>query len=130
MALMPDLDAALVTYLTSHTDLAPLHGGRVGTRLASGNAPAQRITSLGGAPRWPWEDTPEFQIESWGGDQAQASLLCRTTESVIYGFIGPVPGGWVRGIAVRLSRVWSPDETTGRARYLTQIATLSYPEGS
>ncbi|BEL07826.1 hypothetical protein Q0Z83_060170 [Actinoplanes sichuanensis] len=128
--LLPDLDAVLVAFLSGHAALVPLHEGRVGTRLAAGTDPAQRVTSLGGSPEWPWEDRQDFQIESWGGDQGQAKTLARTTEVCIYDLIGPVAGGHVRGLSVQLSQLWSPDDTTGRARYITQISCTCYPEGS
>ncbi|GAB7039705.1 MULTISPECIES: hypothetical protein [Catenuloplanes] len=126
----PDVDAALVVYLTAHPALAPLHSGRVGTRLAPGSAPAVRTSSLGGAYAWPWESTPEFQIEWWGGDQAAASRLARTGEAALYGLLGPITGGWITALDIPLSMLWSPDETSGRARYLTQVQLTVNPEGS
>lgn len=129
-AVMPDLDAALVTFLTGHAALAPLHKGRVGTKLAAGTEPAVRLTALGGTQPMPWESTPEFQIESWGGDQGAASKLARTVEAAVHDLVGPIVGGHVRSVTVALSLMWSPDETTGRARYLTQVSLIAYPEGS
>ncbi|MFI5839453.1 hypothetical protein ACIA8K_07035 [Catenuloplanes sp. NPDC051500] len=130
MYVQPDVDAALVAHLKAHAALVPLHSGRVGTRLASGDAPAVRTTSLGGSHAWPWEASPEFQIEWWGGDQAAANRLARTGEAALYGLLGPITGGWVTGLAVPLSMLWSPDETSGRARYLTQVQLTVNPEGS
>ena len=129
-ALLPDLDQALVAFLAGHAALAPLHAGRVGTKLASGDAPALRTSSLGGTQGWPWEARQEFQIESFGGNQGQAKLLARTVEAAVYDLIGSVTGGHVRGVAVQLSQLWSPDDTTGRARYITQVQFTVYPEGS
>lgn len=129
-ALLPDMDANLVAFLTTHPQLTGLHGGRVGTKLAAGDTPAVRTSSLGGVQQWPWLAVQEFQIEWWGGTQAQAKLLARTGEAVIYDLIGHVTGGWVRGAEVALSQLWSPDETTGRARYITQIRINVFPEGS
>lgn len=126
-ALLPDLDQALVTFLTNHAALSPLHGGRVGTQLAAGDSPAIRTSSLGGNQSWPWEARQEFQIESWGGSQGDAKLLARTVEAVVYELIGPVTGGYIRGVAVPLSQLWSPDDQTGRARYRTDIALMVYP---
>lgn len=128
-ALLPDIDAVLVAFLTEHSHLAPLHSGRVGTKLAPGDGPALRIAGLGGPQPWPWESFPEFQIESWGGTQGQAKTLARTVEAAVYDLIGPVEGGHVRGLSIPLTQLWSPDDTTGRARYLTQVQFNVYPEG-
>lgn len=128
--LLPDLDAGLVAFLKTHPQLTGLHGGRVGTKLAAGADPSVRTSSLGGVQPWPWRADQEFQIECWGGDQGQAKLLARTTEAVIYEINGHVTGGWVRGVEVVLSQLWSPDEATGRARYITQVRLTVYPEGS
>lgn len=129
-ALLPDLDAVLVSFLKNDSSLSPLHGGRVGTQLAAGDDPAVRTSSLGGTQPWPWEAIQEFQIEWWGGDQGQSKLLARTGEAVIYGLIGPITNGWIRGVEVALGQLWSPDDITGRARYITQIRITVYPEGS
>jgi len=129
-ALLPDIDQILVDFLTNHAALAPLHGGRVGTQLAAGDDPAIRTSSLGGNQPWPWQSLQEFQIESWGGDQGDAKLLARTVEAAVYDLLGPITGGWVRGVAVLLAQLWSPDDQTGRARYITQIQFTVYPEGT
>jgi len=126
-ALLPDVDQVLVTFLTNHASLAPLHGGRVGTQLAAGDPPAIRTSSLGGTQPWPWEARQEFSIESWGGSQGDAKLLARTVEAAIYDLIGPVTGGYVKGVDVTLSQLWSPDDQTGRARYRTDVALTIYP---
>jgi len=125
--LLPDLDQVLVDFLTGHAALAPLHGGRVGTQLAAGDSPAIRTSSLGGNQPWPWEAVQQFQIESWGGSQGDAKLLARTVEAAVYELIGPVTGGYIRGVAVPLSQLWSPDDQTGRPRYRTDIALTIYP---
>ncbi len=130
MHVMPDIDQHLVDYLTTHPALAPFHAGRVGTQLADGQDPAVRTSSLGGVQAWPWEGTGEFAIEWWGGDQGQASTLCRTGEAVLWQITGPVPGGHIRGVSVQLSQLWSPDPNTGRARYITHTQFEIYPEGS
>lgn len=129
-ALLPDTDAAVVAFIKNHPSLSALHGGRVGTKLPAGTASVVRVSSLGGSQTFPWAATQEFQAEWWGGDQGQASLLCRTGEAAIYDISGPVTGGWIRGVQVLLTRLWSPDETTGRARYITQFRINVFPEGS
>lgn len=129
-ALLPDVDQALVTFLNSHPALVPLHGGRVGTSLPAGTNPVVRVTPLGGTSPWPWEASPEYQIEWWGGTQSQAKLLARTGEAALWDFIGPITGGRVSGVAVALSQLWSPDETSARPRFITQAAFSIFPEAS
>ncbi|MFF3867354.1 hypothetical protein [Micromonospora sp. NPDC001898] len=129
MALLPDVDQALVDYLKAHPALTPLHGGRVGTKLQS-TSPSVRITSLGGGQPWPWEGLPEYQVEWWGGTDVQAKTLARTGEAALWGFLGPIAGGRVTGVSVALSQLWSPDDTTGRARFITQVQYRVHPEES
>lgn len=128
--LLPDVDAYLVAFLKTHPQLTGLHGGRVGTKLPAGTDPAVRTSSLGGVQTWPWRGDQDFQIEWWGGDQGQAKLLARTGEAVVYDLVGHITGGWIRAVEVVISQLWTPDEATGRARYITQIRITVYPEGS
>jgi hypothetical protein len=83
-AVLPDLDAVLISFLDTHADLIPLHGGRVGTKLAAGGLTSLRIANIGGSMPWPWLCRAEFQIEAWGGTDIQASQLARTVCAVIY----------------------------------------------
>ncbi|WP_326564554.1 hypothetical protein [Micromonospora peucetia] len=129
MALLPDVDQALVDYLKAHLLLVPLHGGRVGTKLQS-TSPSVRITSLGGGQPWPWEGLPEYQVEWWGGTDVQAKTLARTGEAALWGFLGPIAGGRVTGVSVALSQLWSPDESTARPRFITQVQYRVHPEES
>ena len=126
-ALLPDIDAALITFLKDHASLSPLHNGRVGHALASGTATAIRIASIGGVPSWPWESRSEYQIECWGGTQSQAITLARTVCAAIYDFKGPVAGGWVQSTDVTLSGLDSPDATTGRPRTIVQVSVTAMP---
>lgn len=129
-AVLPDVDQALITFLDTHPALVPLHGGRVGTNLASGSLSSVRVTPLGGGQPWPWEASPEYQVEWWGGTQSEAKLLARTGEAALWDFLGPITGGRVTGVTVALSQLWSPDETTARPRFLTQVSFTVYPEAS
>ncbi|MEU7609549.1 hypothetical protein [Micromonospora sp. NPDC049204] len=128
--MLPDVDQALVDYLRTHPTLTPLHGGRVGTRLAAGTTPAVRVTSLGGVQPWPWEGLPEYQVEWWGGTDLQTKTLARTGEAALWAFLGPMPGGRVTGVAVPLSQLWSPDESTNRPRFISQVQFRVHPEES
>ena len=129
-ALMPDVDQAFVDFLRSHPALGPLHGGRVGTKLAAGSLSSVRLASVGGTQPWPWEGLPEYQIEWWGGDESAAKRLARIGEAALWDFLGPITGGRVTGASIPISQLWSPDETSARARLITQVSYHVYPEAS
>lgn len=124
---LPDIEQELIDFLTAHADLAPLHGGRVGSELQTDLA-ALQVTLLGGVQPWPWEAVPEFQISAWGGSKDEASLLARTVVAAVFDLVGQaVTGGHVSGADVRLAPLWSPDEDTNRPRYRTDVALTIYP---
>jgi hypothetical protein len=124
---LPDAEAALVSFLTAHSILAPLHGGRVGTELQSDLVCVQ-VTALGGPQPWPWESAPEFSISSWGGTKAEASNLDRAVRSAVFELLGAaVTGGRVTQIGVRLAGLWSPAEDTNRPRYRSDFALTVMP---
>lgn len=130
---LPDAEAALVSFLTLHTGLTALHGGRVSTELQSDLACLQ-VTALGGPQSWPWEGVPELQVSSWGpGDgsataKSAASALDRAVRAAVFELDGAaVTGGRVNGVAVRLAALWSPAEDTARPRYRSDIALTIYP---
>lgn len=127
-AMPPDLDEVVIGFLAGHADLAPLHGGRVSTYLQSDDT-SLRVTALGGVQPWPWRITSDYQLEAWGGEQHDANLLIRACLAAIYDLNGQhVADGYVTGVGVVLRPVWSPDEQTGRARYVAQIQLTAYPE--
>lgn len=127
-ALLPDVDQALVTFLTQHAALAPLHGGRVGTALQSPDT-SIRVANLGGTQRWPWEATDAFQVECWGGDQGQANLLARTVVAAAQDLRGPVAGGYASAAVPTLRPLWQPD-ANGRPRYIVHLEITIHPEAS
>lgn len=124
---LPDMEQELCDFLTTHTALAALHGGRVGTELQS-DLVCLQVTALGGPQPWPWESAPEFQISSWGGTKAEANILDRTVRAAVFDLRGQaVTGGRVIGIGVRLAGLWSPAEDTGRPRYRSDFALTVQP---
>ncbi len=130
-AVLPDVLQALVDVLTAHTALAPLHGGRVSTRLDSDLA-AVRITPLGGPQPWPWQVEPQYAIEWWGGrdddDEGPALTLCRTGEAALWERANAsIGGGRIGEFSMPLSQLWSPDEGTARPRFRTDIAVTIRP---
>jgi hypothetical protein len=124
---LPDAEAALVGFLTAHSVLAPLHGGRVSTELQS-DLVCMQVTALGGPQPWPWESAPEFQVSSWGGTKAEASTLDRAARSAVFELLGTaVTGGRVTSVAVRLAGLWTPAEDTNRPRYRSDFALTVMP---
>lgn len=124
-AVLPDLDAVLVTFLDSHADLVPLHGGRVGTSLPPGGLTSIRIASLGGSMPWPWMCRAEFQVECWGGTEIQANQLARTVCAVIYEL--PAVNDSILWAAVTLAPFASPDLVSNRFRYILQVELEATP---
>lgn len=127
-ALLPDVDQALVTFLTGHASLAPLHGGRVGTALQSA-ATSIRIANLGGTQTQAWAAEVTFQVECWGGAQQQANQLARTVVAVAVDMRGPIAGGYVSAAVPTLQPLWQPD-ANGRPRYIVQLEITIHPEAS
>jgi hypothetical protein len=130
-AVLPDMLDALVTFLDNHANLAPLHGGRVATKLASDSA-SVRITSLGGPQPWPWQASPQYAIEWWGNradpDEGVALTLCRTGEAALWELANSsVSGVRIAEFSMPLSQLWSPDEETARPRFRTDVALTIYP---
>lgn len=117
---IPDLDAALITFLDTHADLIPLHGGRVGTQLPAGGLTSIRIASLGGTMVWrPDACRAEFQVECWGGTEIQANTLARTVCAAIYEM--PATNDSILWVMVSLAPFASPDLVTNRFRYIVQV---------
>ena len=124
--ILPDAEAALVSFLNLHASLAPLHEW-VATQVQAATVGIQ-VTSLGGAQPWPHEMVAEFALSSWGGSKAQASTLDRTLRAVAFELVGAaVTGGRIVGAEIRLAALWSPDENTDRPRYRSDIALTVMP---
>ncbi len=130
-AVLPDTLQAVVDHLTAHASLAPLHGGRVSTKLMS-PLRCVRVTSLGGRQPWPWETNPQFQIEWWGArddqDETPALTLARTGEAALWELANSdITGGRIGEFSMPLSQLWTPDDETGRARFRSDIAFTVRP---
>lgn len=115
-----------VAFLTSHPDLAPLHGGRVSTVLRQ-PLPAVRVSLIGGAPATRWEWRPELQIEAWAEDEMTAGTLATSLREVWTTFRGPVDGGFVSGAWIVSEPRHVPDDQTDLARYLLVGAFAVHP---
>jgi hypothetical protein len=124
-AVLPDLDAALIAFLDTHADLIPLHGGRVGTKLATGSLTSIRIANLGGTMPDPRVYRAEFQVECWGGTDIQANQLARTVCAVIFEM--PATLDYVVTAVPTLAPLSSPDSVSNRPRYITQVQIEATP---
>jgi hypothetical protein len=124
-AVLPDLDAALIAFLDTHADLIPLHGGRVGTKLATGSLTSIRIANLGGTMPDPRVYRAEFQVECWGGTDIQANQLARTVCAVIFEM--PATLDYVVTAVPTLAPLSSPDSVSNRPRYITQVQNHATP---
>jgi hypothetical protein len=130
---LPDAEQALITFLTAHTGLAALHGGRVAAELQEPVLTCLQVTALGGVQQWPWEGALEFEIASWGSTnpvtgKGQANALDRAVRSAVFELAGAaVTGGRVVGVALRLAALWSPAEDTARPRYRSDVALTIFP---
>ena len=89
--------------------------------------PRLRVTALGGTQDAPWEAVSEYQIDAWGGTEAQAQVLASTVLAAIYDMRGAVTDGWVTSAVPTLRPVSQPDEDTGRPRYLVQVSLTASP---
>lgn len=129
---LPDATQALITFLAAHASLAPLHGGRVATKLQEPALPCLQVTALGGPMPWPWEGVPEFSIASWGGTEdggeGEAWALDLAVRAAAFDLNGTaITGGRVTGVGIRLGGLWSPAEDTGRARVRSDLALTVMP---
>lgn len=124
---LPDDIDALINFLSDHAALAPLHGGRVSTRLIDHAGSRIRVTSLGGPQPHPWEGITEHQVECWGGTEKQAKTLAETVLAAIYDMRGPIPGGWCESAVPTLRPLASHDPDTGRPRFIVQVQLTTLP---
>lgn len=126
LALLPSAEVAAVAWAKAQTDLAAIHGGRVGTKL-NATLPAIRVQRIGGVAEDPWEDRPLVQWECWAADQAAADLLVRTLVAALPLFRGAYAGGRVWTFAIESGPFWSPDDPSlsSNARYIitTRLVT-------
>lgn len=128
LALLPSAEVASVSWAKAQTDLAAIHGGRVGTKL-NATLPAIRVQRVGGSPVDPWEDRPLVQWECWAADQGAADLLVRTLVAALPLFKGTFAGGRVYTFAVESGPFWSPDDPalSQNARYIITTRLVTTP---
>jgi hypothetical protein len=124
--LLPSAPEILIDFLEAQPDLAAIHGGRVGTRLAS-TLPAVRVQRVGGTPLEVWEDRPSMQVECWAANEDAADTLVRTLLAVLPEFRHrPVVGGRAYTYEVTSGPYWAPDDPdlSSNARYILTVSLL------
>jgi hypothetical protein len=124
--LLPSAPEVLGTFLRTQPDLAAIHGGRVGTRLAS-TLPAIRVQRVGGTPLDVWEDRPSMQIECWAANDAAAELFVRTVLAVLPEFRHRgVTGGRMWTYSVTSGPYFSADDPdlSTNVRYILTVSLL------
>jgi hypothetical protein len=126
-ALLPSATEILGTFLRTHADLTPLHGGRVGTKLAR-TLPAIRLQRVGGVPPEVWEDRPSVQVDCWAANESDADDLVRTVVAVLPDFRHrAVTGGRAYTYEVTSGPFWAPDDPSlsTYARYILTVTLLT-----
>jgi hypothetical protein len=121
-ALLPSAAALTVAWLKVNTDLAAIHGGRVGTKL-NPTLPAIRVQRIGGSPSEPWRDEPVMQVECWAVDEGTADLLART----VIAALPTIRKAGSLTYAIESGPFWAPDDPTlsTNSRYLLTVRLLT-----
>lgn len=125
-ALPPDPQSALITFLSTHTDVAAISGMRVSSTRLDTAQPRIQVTALPGDVTQPWEEASEFQVDCWGGTETQAFTLARTVCAAIYELTLQNPA--VTAAFPTLRPFASHDPDTGRPRFICQIQLVQSPQ--
>ena len=123
--LPPDPQAALITFLSTHTDVAAISGMRVSSVRLDTDQPRIQVTALPGDNTQPYEESSEFQVDCWGGTESQALTLARTVCAAIYELTLQNPAVTAAYPTVRPFA--SHDPQTGRPRFICQLQITQSP---
>jgi hypothetical protein len=126
VTLLPSAPVITVAWLKANSDLAAIHGGRVGTRLNS-VLPAIRVQRIGGIPQETWRDEPVMQIECWAADEGTADQLARTVVAVLPTVRGTYPSGRAWSYVIESGPFWAPDDPalSNNSRYILTVRILT-----
>lgn len=125
--LAPDPVDALINFLKTDTAISAISADRVSTTKIDTPLPRIQITMLPGPVTEHFEETTEFQLDCWGGNERQAKTLARTVCNRIDAMRGPLTGGSVTVAVPSLKPFDLPDPTTGRPRSVCQVAITISP---
>lgn len=131
VAVMPDAEALVVSYLKSHAALtAIVPAANIATALNTG-FPAITITRVGGTPPVPVRlDRATIDISVWGATKAQASAGIRTVCAAMLDMPGLITTtAVVAAVFYVLGPRWLPDDSREPTvpRYLASFAVLARP---
>ena len=124
-ALPPDPQATLITFLSTHTDVAAISGMRVSSSKLDGPTPRIQVTALPGDNTQPFEESSEFQVDCWGGTETQALTLARTVCAAIYELT--IQDAAVTAAYPTVRPFAAHDPETGRPRFITQLQIVQSP---
>ena len=124
-ALPPDPQATLITFLSTHTDVAAISGMRVSSSKLDGLTPRIQVTALPGDNTQPFEESSEFQVDCWGGTETQALTLARTVCAAIYELT--IQDAAVTAAYPTVRPFAAHDPETGRPRFITQLQIVQSP---
>lgn len=130
--MIPDVEAAIVSFLQTHEDLVDLLGeNKVSTDMPANPAfPRIRVTlGGGGIPVRGWLYAPRLTIEAWGTNKESAfdaiQLAMHVLESELEG--AQVEQGVITACEIDTGLLWTPDEETQTARYLGSVTVYIHP---
>lgn len=132
--LLPDAEALVYAYLSTHAGVDALVAGRVYSAVPEAPTyPLVTLTRVGGAPTLAyWVDSPRVQLDAWGRSKGEASDLARTLVAACAELAGrTVPGhGVVTSVLPVLGPLWQPDTEVAppRPRYLVDVQLTTHPE--
>lgn len=127
LILLPSAPVLTIAWLKAQTDLAAIHGGRVGTKL-NATLPALRVQRIGGSSPDPYQDEPVMQFECWAADEATADLLARTLVAALPTIRGlTLPSGRVYTYEIESGPFWLPDDPqlSSNDRYILTVRLLT-----
>lgn len=129
-ALPPDPQAALITFLSTHADVAAISGMRVSSTKLDTPQPRIQVTVIPGEDTQPYEESSEFQVDCWGPTtgttaESQALTLARTVCAAIYELTLQNPA--VTSAYPTVRPFASHDPTTGRPRFICQLQITQSP---
>lgn len=125
--MIPWPDPLVIAWLRDHPDLAPLHGGRVSTRLDD-VLPALRVTLVYDAQAaTAWERVPVYQIEVWAEDEVAAGQIATDVANTWASFKGRFGAAYISGSEVVTWPRPEPDPETDLPRYLLEAAAYVHP---
>lgn len=122
--LLPDPEALFVAFLLGCPPVVALTTPlRIGTKLAAGQLPSIRITTVSGDVPQHHEANATLEVECWGGTRGEASLLARTVVSVL----PDIKGAQVSFYDVTLGPLSRPDPVSERPRFIVDVQLITHP---